>query len=348
LAVLYSEQEPATLKRLIAQGRVHPLPPLGDLTEATVDKCEHIVALMGPEPYIQALAKGADIVLGGRTTDTAVLAALPLMRGAGPGPAWHAGKTAECGGMCTNRAADGGVVIRVGADAFDVAPLDDRNRCDVHSVSAHMLYENSDPYELVEPGGILEVKEAVYAQLDEVAVRVSGSRWLPRPYTMKLEGAGGGQWQTISLIGIEDPKVLANIDLFHDRLHAALRGRIDRTFGEEAGDYDVSLRLYGWNAVSGRRMPPDEPPPKEVGVLLVITAANQSLATRMSKACNPIFFHFPLEPGTPIPSYAFPFTPAEIERGQVFDFHLNHVVEVSDPMELVRTAWIDVDAGQAV
>ena len=40
-----------------------------------------------------------------------------------------------------------------------------------------------------------------------------------------------------------------------------------------------------------------------------------------------------------MPSYAFPFSPAEIERGQVFEFHLNHVVHTTSPFELVRTRW---------
>ena len=29
-------------------------------------------------------------------------------------------------------------------------------------------------------------------------------------------------------------------------------------------------------------------------------------------------------------------------RGPIYEFKLNHVVEVDDPMELVRTAWIDL------
>jgi hypothetical protein len=143
-------------------------------------------------------------------------------------------------------------------------------------------------------------------------------------------------------IGIEDPEVLANLDEFHDRLHAALTARIHALFGEDAGDFDVSLRIYGHNAVSGRPVPHDAPPPREVGVMFVVTAASQSLATRMAKACNPMFFHFPLRPGIEMPSYAFPFTPAEIERGQVYEFKLNHVVDTADGFELVRTAWLDL------
>jgi hypothetical protein len=42
-----------------------------------------------------------------------------------------------------------------------------------------------------------------------------------------------------------------------------------------------------------------------------------------------------------LPSYAFPFSPAEIERGGVFAFHLNHVVSVDDPLELTRLVWAE-------
>lgn len=342
IALLCSEQTPQTIKAKLRAGKVRPLPPSDPLDEATLDQCDHIVALMGPEPYIAAIQAGADIVLGGRTTDTAVLAATPLMMGAGLGASWHAGKTAECGGVCTEVRGEGGVLIEVFEDAFEVEPLSPINRCDVRGVSAHMLYENADPYHLTEPGGLLDVSNAIYKPVDARRVRVTGSAWEPRPYTMKLEGAGRGPYQTISLIGIEDPKVLADLDTFHDRLLAALRARIDRTFGVDAGDYDVSLRIYGWNAVSSRKMAPDAAPPHEVGVLLVITAATQELATRMSKTVNPIFFHFPLSPELPQPSYGFAFTPAETERGPVYRFYLNHVVDTDDGLELVRTEWVDL------
>ena len=343
IAVIHSEQDLAILKAKNAQGRIHPLPPHGPLSDATIDECAHVVAAMGPEPYIAALQEGADIVLGGRTTDPAVLAAMPLWRGAAAASAWHAGKIGECGALCTVNPASGkGVLLRISDGWFDVEPLAAENHCSPHSVSAHMLYENSDPFRLTEPGGVLDVSAARYEQVDDRTVRVKGARWEPRPYTMKLEGAALGPFQTIMLVGIEDPDVLAQLDLFHDRLHAALCQRVGQTLGDEAGDYHISLRLYGWNAVSGRPVPPGTRPPREVGVLCVITAATQSLATRIAKACNPYFFHFPIKHGIELPSYGFPFSPAEIDRGRVYEFKLNHVIETDDPLEFVRTEWVDL------
>ena len=343
IAVLYSEQSAATIKAKNAEGKVRPLPPLGPLADETIDECRHIVALMGPEPYIAALESGADIIIGGRSTDTAVLASFPLWKGAPPGPSWHASKTAECGSLCTaNTNLGSGVFLTIDRHGFEVEPLLSANRCSVHSVSAHMLYENSNPFRLIEPGGVLDVSASKYEQITDTKVRVTGSTWHTQPYTMKLEGAAGGQYQTIMIVGIADPQVLSNLDLFHDKMHHALVGRVQRTIGEAAGKFDISLRIYGWNAVSGRPVPEDAPPPREVGVMCVITAATQELATQMAKACNPYFFHMPLFDGVELPSYGFPFTPADIARGQVFEFKLNHVVELDDPLELVRTKWLDL------
>lgn len=343
IAILYSEQDKAVLKARNAGGKIRPLAPLGPLADETIDACDHIVAVMGPEPYIAALRAGADIILGGRTTDTAVLAAFALMEGAPPGAAWHAGKVAECGAQCTVLRHNGaGVLISIDAEGFEVEPLTLDNRCDPESVSAHMLYENSDPFRLVEPGGVLNVTDAVYRPVDDRRVRVTGSAWEPMPYTMKLEGAAGRRFQTVMLVGIQDPDVLANIDLFHDRMLAALYERTRRTIGEAAGDFHISLRLYGWNAVTGETPPAGTPPPREVGVLFVATADSQEMATQIAKACNPYFFHFPMFNDRELPSYGFAFSPADIERGPVFEFLLNHVIEVDDPMELIRTEWIDL------
>jgi hypothetical protein len=344
IACLYSEQSAAVLKLKHQQGQIAPLAPLGPVTDELLDSCAHIVALMGTEPYIAALEAGADIVLGGRTTDTAVLAAVPLMKGAGAGAAWHASKVAECGGQCTVNPREGGVLMRIGADAFDIEPLSPDNQCSPQSVSAHMLYENSDPLKLLEPGGILDVTDSHYQSLDDRTTRVTGSRWIPMPYTMKLEGARGGSFQTIMFIGIEDPEVLANLNEFHDKLERALIDRIRQTFREDAGTFNVSLRIYGWNGTSGRPVPAATPPPRDVGVMFVVTASSQDLANRMAKACNPYFFHMPLRAGIEMPSYAFPFTPAEIPRGPVYEFVLNHVVHTKDAFELVRTEWLDLAA----
>lgn len=343
IAVLYCEQSKEMLKARSAAGNIRALPPLDTLDNATIDACDHIVAVMGPEPYIAALNAGADIVLGGRTTDTAVLASYALMKGAPAGASWHAAKVAECGAQCTvNPTTAAGVLISIDRDGFEVQTLTPGNHCSPHSVSAHMLYENSHPFLLTEPGGVLDVTDADYTSVDERCVRVTGSVWKPQPYTMKLEGAGRGRYQTLMLIGIQDPDILARVDEFHDKMLATLYERTRKTIGPAAGDFHISLRMYGWNAVSGDKPPPGTPAPREIGVLFVATADTQEMATQIAKACNPYFFHFPIDIEKELPSHGFAFSPADIERGPVYEFKLNHVIEVENPLELVRTEWIDL------
>jgi hypothetical protein len=241
-------------------------------------------------------------------------------------------------------------MIHVTGDSFVVAPLAASNRCSVYTVSGHMLYENSNPFQLIEPGGVLDVTGARYEQIDDRSVHVEGAVFERRPYTMKLEGAGGGNFQTIMLVGIRDKKVLAEIDRFVDQMQTALTAKIVATLGLTPDDFDISLRAYGWNAVSGRPVAGSATTPDEIGLLFVGTARSQEMATRIAKTCNPWFFHMPLDRGSELPSYGFPFSPAEIEKGEVHQFLLNHVVSVGDPMELVRVEYIDLgnaDAAEA-
>jgi hypothetical protein len=342
IVLLYSEQQKATLKAFNQQGKVLPLPPLGPLEDSTIDACEHIVGLMGVEPFIAALEGGADVIIGGRATDTAVLASYPIWKGAPWGDSWHAGKIAECGAQCCLNPADGsGVLLTIDAKGFEVEPLSTTNRCTPHSVSKHMLYENSDPHYLHEPGGILDVTAATYVQDGERSVRVQGAQWIEKPYTMKLEGAAAGDYQTLMLVGIQDPDVLNNVDGFHDRLLSALYERTRKSIpAQELGEFHISLRMYGWNAITGD-IPVNAAPPREIGVLFVSTAKTQELANAIAHACNPYFFHFPMVMNKELPSYGFAFSPADVPRGQVFEFKLNHVVAVDDPLSMVRTVWLD-------
>jgi hypothetical protein len=337
VALIYCEQDAADLNRRLEQGRIGALPPTAPLTADRVNECDHIVALMGYEPFADAIAQGADIVLAGRTTDTAVLAAVPLMRGMPPGACWHAAKIAECGGLCTTQTRRGGVMLAIDQEGFTVEPLDAVNSCTPYSVSAHMLYENSDPFELKEPGVILDVREAVYTAQDDRTVRVTGSRFRAMPYTNKLEGSGAIGFRTMVFSGIADPKIMASLDLFLGGLRRHLASGIQTVLGYEEGEYDLDIRAYGANALAPAGQSLVDAPPREVGLMALATAQSQEAATEIAKFCNPVLLHFPLNPSDPMPSFAFPFSPAEVELGQLYEFKLNHVVAVQHPAELFRS-----------
>jgi hypothetical protein len=346
VALLYSEQDPDRLAAYLARGAISPLPPAGPLTVGQLRACDHIVGLMGFEPFAAALKNGADIVLAGRTTDTAVLAAVPLMRGLPAGPCWHAGKTAECGGLCTTKSRNGGVMLSIDAGGFEVEPLAADNTCTPWSVSAHMLYENSDPYELREPGVMLNARDAVYTAIDDRTVRVTGSAHVVMPYTIKLEGSGAIGYRTMVFSGISDPKIMAELDAFLGRLRDRLSAGIRSVLGYGPDEYDFDIRAYGANALAQPGELGVRPTPHEVGLMALVTAPTQEMATEIAKFSNPLLLHFPLNADDPMPSFAFPFSPAEVELGRLYEFKLQHVVSVDDPLELVRTSYFTTHQGE--
>jgi len=339
IAKIYSEQDAATLKDALHAGRVHPLPPLSELASETLEECSHIVAMMGHEPIVAALRAGADVVLAGRATDTALAAAVPLMKGMPAGPTWHAAKIVECGGQCTTNPTAGGVFVTIDHRGFTIEPLDPAAACTPISVAAHMLYETVNPFEMREPDGTLDVRDATYTAVDDRTVRVEGSQFhRAEQYTVKLEGARIAGFETMSFTAIRDPHILANIDEWAALLRTVLTEWVSDKLGIGAHEYAFDIRLYGHNAVLEDLEPHREPPsapPREVGVMLLVNAVDQATATAVAKVANPLMLHLPTLDMGYLPSLAFATSPAEVERGPAYEFVLNHVVDTA-PLELFR------------
>ena len=341
---LYSDQDQTSLTQQLQTGNISALPPLNDLQQETVQQCTNIVALAGVEQINHALDSGADIILAGRTTDTAIIAALPIQRGADVGAAWHGAKIGECGALCSTNPTSGVIMIDFDEHGFTVQPLADGACCTPHSVSAHMLYENADPIELTEPGGCLNVSNAVYSAVDERCVRVVGSQWIPSDkYTVKLEGAGLCGYQTSALVLLRQQRYVENASLWCKQLSTFLVQQITERTNIPSTDYSIEFRLIGIDATLGP-LETKKALPNEVGVLMLVTAQSQSTATDIARLCNPFLLHFPLTESESLPTFAFPYSPAESERGAVYEFLLNHVLELEHPMDAFELVVEDVKA----
>jgi hypothetical protein len=336
IAKIYSEQDATALKEQLDAGRILPLAPATDLSVETLESCTRIVGMMGHEPMVEALRQGADVVLAGRATDTAVAAAVPLLMGMPPGPTWHASKIVECGGQCTTNPRSGGVFATIDHAGFTIEPLDPKAACTPISVAAHMLYETVNPFQMREPAGTMVVTDATYTALDDRRVRVEGSRFEQADqHTIKLEGARTTGYETVSFVGIRDPHVVADIETWAKLLRAVLTERVTQTLELTPGDYAFDIRLYGHNAIL-EELDPDHMSAREVGVMLIVNAPDQATATAVAKVANPLLLHLPLPGMAYLPSFAFATSPAEMERGAAYEFVLNHVVEVDSPTGMFR------------
>ncbi|MDP5306085.1 acyclic terpene utilization AtuA family protein [Paracoccus spongiarum] len=340
IARLYSGQPVERIAEAMTAGRIAALPAAPAIA---LEGLANIVALAGAEQIQAALATGADIVIAGRTTDTATIAALPLSRGDAAGGAWHGAKIAECGALCSTNPTSGVIMVDFDETGFTVEPLADSAACTPHSVSAHMLYENSDPFILYEPGGHLDVTGARYAALDGRRVRVEGSRWLPGPYTVKLEGARVAGYQTTILAILRNAHYAANAQAWVDRLSGFLAREIETRMGLAPADYGLEFRLIGVNGALG----PLENrcgDPVEVGVLGIVTARSQAEAAEIGKLINPFVLHYPLTDDEELPTFAFPYSPATTDRGALYEFALNHVMHLDDPMAAFRIEVTQIGA----
>lgn len=333
IATLKSEQPTARVTDALSQEQVTALPAAPKISADVVNDCTHIVALAGAEQIAAALQTGADIIIAGRTTDTAIIAALPIMNGLNPGPAWHGAKIGECGALCATNPQSGVITVDFDDEGFTITPLAEGAHATPHTVSAHMLYENSDPFILYEPGGHLDVTGAQYTALDDTRVRVTGSVWRPSDiYTVKLEGARVAGYQSIIMVMVRDARYVANISAWCDDIAAKHAQKTCARLGLTRDDFTVELRIIGQNATLGLLENRDTTL-VEVGVMAVVTAADQETANTIAKLLNPYLLHHPLTQSEEQPTFAFPFSPAEIDRGAIYEFTLNHVMTLDDPME---------------
>ncbi len=342
VATLYSSQPADRVQTALGESRIAPLTPAPDMSPELLEQCENIVALAGAEQIAAALETGADIVLAGRATDTAIVSALPLMRGDHAGAAWHGAKIAECGALCSTDPTTGVILLDIDKEGFTVEAMADSAHCTPHSVSAHMLYENSDPFVLYEPGGHLDVTESRYEALDERRTRVTGSEWVPsNRYTVKLEGAKIGGYQTTIMAILRDERYVAQAREWADKLHGFVSGQIEKRMGLSAMEYDLEFRLIGIDAALGS-LESKHSAPAEVGVLGIITAEDAETASEIGKLINPYVLHYPLTRDEELPTFAFPHSPAQSERGALYEFCLNHVMVLDDPMEAFRLTVTEV------
>jgi hypothetical protein len=346
LARIYAEPDRAVLKQRLAEGRIRPLAGAPEIRAQTFDQSSHVVAMMGVEPFQRALAEGADVVLAGRSSDTSIYSAIPIAEDYDPGLVWHAAKIMECGSAATsNRKGQDSMLCTMYDDHFVVEPLHGELRCTSVSVAAHTLYENGDPFRLVEPSGTLDTTNSVYEPLDERRVKVSGSRFLPADtYTLKLEGAELAGYESFTLGAVRDPVILRQIDPWVAGMRQRMVSRIEDDLGLRDGvDYQLIVRIYGRDGVLGRIEPVPRFEGHEALLFIDVVAQSDELARTLIRAANHVGMHFPVPEWTgSITGYAHPLVPGCVDRGPVFRFNMNHVVEVDDPCELYRFAYEDV------
>ena len=264
------------------------------------------------------------------------------MKGANPGGSWHGAKIAECGALCSNNPTSGVVLIEFDETGFTVEAMASNASCTPESVAAHMLYENADPFILYEPGGYMDVKNANYKQEDNGKVRVDGAKWYNADnYNVKLEGAKITGYQTSLLALLREKNYVENAKTWVNNLSNFLKKQIEQKMELDTSLYSLEFRIIGVNGTLGD-LETKVNVPTEVGILCIITSPKASISNEIAKLINPFLLHYPLTNNEELPTFAFPYSPVHSERGAVYEFALNHTLQLNHPMEVFKIETLEV------
>ena len=327
----------ALRRRIVAGDQITGLDGRPPLDLASLEATDHVVAMAGIHPYIDLLDQGADVIIGGRSSDCAIFAAPAIRQGFPEGLAYFYGKVLECASFCAEPY--GGMESVLGEITMDdvkIAALLPEQRCTVASVAGHAMYERANPFYEYFLGGHIDMSRCHYEQYDGRTVRVTGPTYVPASeLQVKLEGAGKIGERYVGIVGIRDPYTIVNID----RVTSWARQQVAESFGDTG--YELHFTIYGRNAILGEREPLKARPGHELGVVVQGVAPTKAMAEEVCMIATRQMFYarLPEVKGTAggvafLLDEVMPASPAYL-------WTVNHTMRLDDPLELFPTFIVE-------
>lgn len=340
LAYFYSDVPKAYLEEKMEQGVViEGLDGRPALSREELAETDRIVAVAGIHPYLKALEMGADVIIGGRSSDIAIFAAPAIHHGFPQNLSYYMGKALECASFCAEPyGAKESVIGTITQEDAKIKAMHPDQRCTVASVAGHAMYERSNPYFEYVAGGMLDMTNCRYEQYDEKTCRVTGPVFVPidGKVKVKLEGAGKVGERYVGIAGIRDPYTIENIDTVLDWA----RDQVKERFGDTG--YELHYNVYGKNGVMGDLEPIKESKSHELCVVCQGVAPTKEMAEEVAMTGTRQIFYarLPEVKGT-AGTAAFGFDEV-LPASAAYKWTLNHVIPVDDPMELFDLHMIEV------
>ncbi|HEV8364275.1 MAG TPA: acyclic terpene utilization AtuA family protein [Gemmatimonadaceae bacterium] len=245
LGVVTGDDLLTRLDALIADGHELRNMDTGEPLSTVRDRVLSANAYLGSEPIVEALGQGAQIVITGRSTDTALTMAPLRFEFGWRSDDWPrlaagiiAGHIIECGAQCSGGnclydwesipdLADVGYPIVEGrADGtFDIVKHPGTGgRISVPSVSEQLVYEMGDPRAYITPDVVADFTTIRLEQAGSDRVRVTGIEGRPPTDKFKVSIAYRAGFKAVGTLVYAWPDALAKAQLA-DRV---LRERLDR------------------------------------------------------------------------------------------------------------------------
>lgn len=306
VAVVLGDDVFSRLDEFLGKGYEMRDPDTGQPLASIRDRILSANAYIGAFPLAEALATGADVVIAGRSTDTALTLA-PMVHRFGWGPADYdllaagtiAGHIIECGAQTTggNCQADWQSIpdmANIGYPIVEAEPdgtfaitkhpgTGGRVTSDV--VKEQLLYELGDPQKYITPDCVADFTSIRLRDAEPDRVRLSGIRGGPRPPNLKLSISYTAGWKAIGTLVYSWPQALAKAQAADAIVRERLR-QIGLAFDEIYTEY------FGVNACLGPAAPPNPDPP-EVQLRIGVRGQDHKAVDRFTRELVPLVLNGP-------------------------------------------------------
>ena len=294
------------LDALIAAG--HPLANMetGAPLSTVRDRVLSANAYLGSVPIVDALGFGANIVITGRSTDTALTMA-PLRHEFGwKGDDWNrlaagivAGHIIECGAQCSggnclhdwqsvpDLANVGYPIVEATADgSFEIVKHPNTGgRISVPSVTEQLVYEMGDPHAYITPDVVADFTSIRLEQRGKDRVRVSGITGGPATTKLKVSIAYQAGYKAVGTLVYAWPDAMAKAK----RAEQVLRERfvmLGMTFDTILAEFVGATSTHGALAGDGHDAP-------EVQLRIGVRSADKSMVERFTRELAPLVLNGP-------------------------------------------------------
>lgn len=302
------------------------------------DRLQSVNAYLGAAPVVEALGRGADIVITGRVTDTGLTLG-PMMHAFGWGPdAWDllaagtvAGHTIECGAQCSGgnclidweRVPDlanvGYPIVEAHPDgSFEITKHPETGgRITVAGVTEQLVYEMGDPTQYITPDCVADFTTIRLRQMGKDRVGFSGIRGGPATDKLKVSAAYFYGYKAVGTLVYAWPQALKKARAA-DRI---LRQRLaDLGLAFEA----ILTEFVGADATHGplalRTLDTADLP--EVQLRVGVRATDRAAVERFTREIAPLILNGPpsvtgFAVGRPKPEEIVAYWPALLDKTQV-------------------------------
>ena len=294
-------------------------------------------AYLGSTPIVEALRQGANIVITGRSTDTALTMA-PLRHEFGwADNDWNklaagivAGHIIECGAQCSggnclddwqnipDLANVGYPIVEAAEDgSFHITKHSGTGgRVSVATVTEQLVYEMGDPRAYITPDVIADFTSIKLEQAGDNRVRVHGIRGAPPTDKLKVSIAYRAGFKAVGTLVYVWPDAYEKARAADDILRKRLQ--------QMGLSYDrILTEFVGLSATHGPLAPPpDRERPAEIELRVGVRSANRSNVERFTREIAPLILNGPpsvtgFAGGRPKVEEIVAYWPALVDKNQV-------------------------------